>query len=144
MIGGIIADGGGGITPLVAEAEEDVYACLDWAGCGGLKAEVGDGLTADGIVLFDEGEDNLSCPVEMFGGGVPREEEIPDEEHEIHEGPELDRPAVAGALCALCVFTGSQAEVETNGDQVGDVVGLGVGGGSCLSDDGLDDPEVCT
>ena len=44
MIGGIIADGGGGITPLVAQAEEDVNARLDWAGCGGLQTEVGDGL----------------------------------------------------------------------------------------------------
>ena len=32
MIGGIISDGGGGITPLVTQAEEDVDAGLDWAG----------------------------------------------------------------------------------------------------------------
>ena len=42
---------------------------------------------------------------------------------------------------ALRVFTGPEAEVEANGDQVGDVAGSGVGGGSCLGDDGLDDPE---
>ena len=64
MIGGIITDGGGGSTPLVAEAEEDDDAGLDWAGCGGLGAEVGDGLTADGILLIVEGEENLSCPAE--------------------------------------------------------------------------------
>ena len=54
MIGGIIADGGGRSTPLVVEAEEDVDACLDGAGCGGLGAEVGDGLSADGILLIFE------------------------------------------------------------------------------------------
>ena len=138
MIGGIITDGGGRITPLIAEAEEDVDACLYWAGCGGLGAEVGDGLTADGILLIVEGEDNLSCPAEMLGMSVSGEEEVPNKEHEIHEGPELDHPAVAGALC---VFAGLHAEVEANGDQVGDVAGSGVGGGSCLGDDGLDDPE---
>ena len=40
MIRGIIADGGGGIIPMVAKAEEDVNAPLDWAGCSGLEAEV--------------------------------------------------------------------------------------------------------
>ena len=126
MIRGIITDGGDGITPLVAEAEEYVDAHLDWAGCGGLGTEVGDGFTADGIILIVEGEDNLSGPAEMLGRSVPGEEEVPDEEHDIHEGPELDRPAVAGALG---VFAGPDAEVEANGDQVDNVVGSGVGGG---------------
>ena len=54
MIRGIIADGGGRSTRLVTEAEEDVNACFDWAGCGGLGAEVGDGLSADGILLIFE------------------------------------------------------------------------------------------
>ena len=31
MIGGILTDGGGRSTPLLAEAEEDVDACLDGA-----------------------------------------------------------------------------------------------------------------
>ena len=75
----------------------------------------------------------------MLGGSVPGEEEVPNEEHEIHEFPELDRPAVA---TALRVFAGSQAEVETNGDQVGDVVVSGFRGGSCLCDNGLDDPKA--
>ena len=74
----------------------------------------------------------------MLGGSVPREKEVPDKEHEIHEGSELDRLAVAGALR---VFTGSQAEVESYGNQVGNMVGSGVRGGSCLCDDGLDNPE---
>ena len=80
----------------------------------------------------------MSCPAEMLGGSIPGEEEVPNEEHEINEGSKLDRPAVA---VALRVFTGSEAEVEANGDQVGDVVGSGVEGGSCLCDDVLDDPE---
>ena len=87
MIGGIITDGCGGITPLVAKAEEDVDARLDWAGCGGLGVEVGDGLAADSILLIVEGEDNLSGPAELLGGSIPGEEEVPDEEHDIHEGP---------------------------------------------------------
>ena len=37
MIGGIIADGGGVIAPLVAQAEEDVDARLDLAGYSGLR-----------------------------------------------------------------------------------------------------------
>ena len=82
MIGGIIADGGGRSTPLVAEAEEDVDTGPDGAGCGGLGAEVGYGFSADGILLIVEGEDNLSCPAKMIGGSVPGEEEVPDKEHE--------------------------------------------------------------
>ena len=59
MIGGIIDDGGGGIAPLVVQAEEDINACLDWAGYGRLKTEVGDGLAVDGIPLIVESDDNL-------------------------------------------------------------------------------------
>ena len=77
MIGGIIADGGGGITPLVAEEDKDVDAPLEWAGCGGLGTEVGDGLAADGILLIVEGEDNLSCPAEMLGGSIPGRRKSP-------------------------------------------------------------------
>ena len=134
MIGGIIADGGGGITPLVAQTEEDVDAPLDWAGCGILKTKVGDDLAADAILLIVEGDDNLSGLAEMTGKSVPGDEEVPNEEHEVHEGPELEPPAVAGALR---VFAGTQAEVEADGDQIGDVVGSDVRGGSCLNGDGL-------
>ena len=42
---------------------------------------------------------------------------------------------------ALCVFAGPEAEVEVNGDQFDDVVGSGVGGVSCLSDDGVHDSQ---
>ena len=99
---------------------------------------MGDGLPANGILLIVEGEENLGGPAEILGRSIHREEEVPDEEHEIHEEPELDCPAVAGALRA---FAGSQAEVQANGDQVGYVAGSGVGGGSFLVDDGLDDSE---
>ena len=106
IIGGEIADGGGRIVSLIAQAEEDIDARLEWTGYVGLRTEVGDGFTADGIILIVEGEDNLSGPAEMLGRSVPGEEEVPDEEHDIHEGPELDRPAVAGALR---VFAGPEA-----------------------------------
>ena len=36
MIGGGIADGGGGIASLVTQAEEDANAHLEWAGYSGL------------------------------------------------------------------------------------------------------------
>ena len=87
MTGGKIADGGGGIASPVAQAEEDVDARLDWAGCGGLRTEVGDGLTADGILLIVEGDDNLGGLAEMLRRGVPGEEKAPDEEDKVHEGP---------------------------------------------------------
>ena len=70
----------------------------------------------------------------MLGGSVPAEEEFPNKEHEVHEGPELDCLAVAGGLY---VFTGLGEEVEANGDQVGGVVGYGVRGYGCRGNDGV-------
>ena len=134
MIGGTITDGGGGTTPLVVQAEEDVDARLDWAGCGGLRTEVGDGLAAYDILLIVESDENLSGLTVMLSRSVPGEEEVPDEEHEVHEGLELDCPAVVGALR---VFAGPEVEVEADGDQIGDVVGSDVRGGSCLGDNGV-------
>ena len=78
MIGEIIADGGCGITPLVVQAEEDADARLDWAGCGGLRTEVGDGLTLDGILLIVEGDEKFGWPGRNArqerprGGGSPQ------------------------------------------------------------------------
>ena len=69
---------------------------------------------------------------------VPREEEVPNKEHDIHEGLELDRTEMNSTFR---VFAGPEAEVEANGDQVGDVVGSGVGGGSCHGDNGLHDSQ---
>ena len=101
VIGGLIAHGIGGIASPVAQAEEDVGACLDWAGYDGLRPEVGYCLTMNGILLVVEGDDNLCGIAEMLNGGVPGEEKVPNEEHEFHKGPELYRLAVAGALRVL-------------------------------------------
>ena len=84
---------------------------------------MGNGIAVDGILLIVGGDDNLSGLAEMLGGSVPGEEEVPDEEHEVYEGPELDCPAVDGVLC---VFAGLEAEVEAYGDQVSDVEGSSV------------------
>ena len=111
--------------------EEDVDARLDWADYGGLRTEMGYSITADGILLIVESDENLGGLAEMLGGSVPREEEVPKEEHKVHEGAELNRLAVPGALR---IFSGPEAEVEANGDQVSDVVGYGIGGGSCCND----------
>ena len=98
MIGGENADGGDGIASLIAQAEEDVDDCIDWVGYRGIRMEVGDGLAADSILLIVGGDDNLCGMAEMLGGGVPGEEKVSDEEHKVHERPELDRLAVAGVL----------------------------------------------
>ena len=90
MIRGIIYDGGGGIAPLVLQAEEDDNARLDCAGCGRLRIEVGDGLAVDGILMIIKGDDNLGGLAEILGRSIPREDKLPDEEHEVHEGPELE------------------------------------------------------
>ena len=92
----------------------------------------------DGILLIVEGGENLGGLVEILSRSVPGEEEVPGEEHEVHEGSELDRLAVAGEIC---IFEGPEAEVEASGDQVSNVVGSGFGGGSCLSDDGVCDSQ---
>ena len=54
-----IADGDGGIASLIAQAEEDVYGRLDWKGVSGLRTEVGDSITLDGIILIVKGDENL-------------------------------------------------------------------------------------
>ena len=48
--------------------------------------DMGDGIAADGILLIVEGGDNLGGLAEMISGSVLGEEEVPDEEHEVHEG----------------------------------------------------------
>ena len=88
-----------------------------------------DSLTIYVIFLVVHSENNLSCLVEVFNLGTHGEETVPDEEHEFQERQELKCTTVT---CALGVFTGIEAEVEAQLDQVRDVVGLGVRGvGSC-------------
>ena len=67
--------------------------------------------------------------MEVLDWDVHGGETVPDEEHEVQEGLELECLLVA---CVLGVFAGPEAEVEAQLDQVGDVVGLGVRSlGSC-------------
>ena len=67
----------------------------------------------------------------MISGSAPREEEVHDEEYEIHEGTKLYRPEVASALR---VFTGMEVEIKANDDQVRDVVGTDIRKESCHGD----------
>ena len=63
--------------------------------------------------------------LEVLDWGVGWEESVPHEEDEVHEGLELDCSVVASALG---VFALSEAEVEAQGDQIGDLTGFGIGG----------------
>ena len=76
--------------------------------------------------------------LEVLDGGVGWEESVPHEEDEVHEGLELDCSVVASALG---VFALSEAEVEAQGDQIGDLTGFGIGGEGCCGDDGVDDAD---
>ena len=68
--------------------EEDVDDQLDWAGCSGLTPEVVAGLTADGIILIVEGDNNLCGIEEILGRGIPGEEKVPGKEYKVQEGLE--------------------------------------------------------
>ena len=57
----------------------------------------------------------------LLNGGVGWEELVPHKEDEVHEGMELDCYVVAGALG---VFAQSEAEVEAQGEQIGDLTSL--------------------
>ena len=74
----------------------------------------------------------------MFDWGVGWEESIPNEEDKFQEGPELDWLAVAGALG---VFTRSEAEVDAQLDQVGNLTGFGVGGDGRCGYGGVDNAK---
>ena len=64
------------------------------------------GLTSDGIFLVVQGEDDLCGMLKVLDWGVRGDEMIPDEEHKIQEGTELDCPVVA---YALGILTGPEA-----------------------------------
>ena len=65
---------------------------------------------------------------------------VPDEEHEFLEGPKLGCPMVA---CAIGVFAGPEAEVESQLEEVVDVLGRWFRGGvgDSRGHDGLDDAQ---
>ena len=63
---------------------------------------------------------------------------VPHEEDKVYEGPELDCFVVAGSLG---VFEQSEAEVESQGDQVGNLTGFGIGGEGCCGDNGVNDAK---
>ena len=79
----------------------------------------------DHILLAVQGEDNMISVLELLDGDVGWEDSVPHEEDEFHEGPELDCFPLAGALGVLVK---PEAEVEAQGDQVGDLMGFGIGG----------------
>ena len=51
---------------MLSQAEEDVDACSDWAGCRGLRSETRDGLTSDGVLLVFQGEDDMGDVLERL------------------------------------------------------------------------------
>ena len=59
----------------------------DWVGRQGPRSEVRYGLTSDGILLVVQGEDDLCGMLEMLNQGVGGEAMVPDEEHQVQEGP---------------------------------------------------------
>ena len=97
-----------------------------------------DVLASDGILMVVQGKDNLCGMMKVLDWGVGRDDIVPDKEHELQEGPELDCPVMA---CALVVFTGPDAEAETQLDQVGNVPGFWVGGEGFRGHDGLDNSQ---
>ena len=70
--------------------------------------------------------------------GIGGEEGVPGEEEEVHVGTELNCPVMASALG---IITGPQVEVETQDDQLGDVLGFLIGGGRCWNHDEVDDTQ---
>ena len=97
-----------------------------------------DGLTSDGVLLVVQGEDDLGDVLELLDQGFCREGIVPDKEHELQEGPEMDCTLMA---YALGLFTGPQAEVELQVYQVSDMQGFGVRGGVCSSHYGVDNAQ---
>ena len=123
---GRVVDGcGGRVASMLLQAEEDVDALLNWAGCWGIRSEARDGLTSDDVLLVVQGEDDLGDMLKPLDRGVRGEEGVSDKEDEFLEWTELDCPAMAGAIG---VITRSEAEVESQDDQVGGVSGILVRG----------------
>ena len=60
------------------QAEEDVDARSNWAGCWVFQSEVRDGLTLDGVFLVFQGEDNLGDTLKPLDRGIRGEEGVAD------------------------------------------------------------------
>ena len=84
-----------------------------------------DGLTSDVILLVVQGEYDLIHVLKPPDWGIVGEEGVPGKEEEVHEGTEMNCPAMAGALEVLA---GPQAEVEPQDNKVSGVSGLLVRG----------------
>ena len=80
----------------------------------------------------------MSHLVEVLGWGIHVEKTFPNKEDKVQESLELECLAVA---CALNIFAGYELEVESQLDQVGDVVGLRVRGGNCRGHNGVNDSQ---
>ena len=84
----LVADRSSHRAPMFSYADENVYACLDWAGYCRIRLEVRDRFPP--IIAFFWGKDDPGDVLEILNGGVGWEELIPIEEVEVREGPELD------------------------------------------------------
>ena len=80
----------------------------------------------------------MSSMLELLNGGVGWGESVLHKEDEVHEGPELDCSVVAGALG---VFARSEVEVESQSDQVGNLMGFGIAGEGFCGDNGVDNAK---
>ena len=70
---------------MFSQAEEDVYARSNWAGCGSLQYEVRDSLTSYGVILVVQGVDDLGDMLEPLEQIVRGEEGVAEEEDEVLE-----------------------------------------------------------
>ena len=78
--GGVVSDCDGRITSMFSQAEEDVDARSNWAGCRALRSEVRDVLASDGVLLVVQGKDNMCEVLEPLVRGVRGKEGVTDEE----------------------------------------------------------------
>ena len=106
---------------MFSQAEEDVDARSNWEGWWEIRSEIRDGLILDGVLLVVQGEDNLSDMLKLIDQGVGGEEVVAGRGYTFEEGTELDGPTMVGALVVL---SGTQAEVESQDNQFGDVSGV--------------------
>ena len=97
-----------------------------------------DCIPSDGVLLVVQGDDNLGVVLEVLDESIRKYESVSSEEHKFQKGVELDCPVMASALG---IITGPQVEVETQDDQLGDVLGFLIGGGRRWNHDEVDDTQ---